>query len=125
MIKGHTDGSIIVRVEKTYDYVSDIVGEKPFGVKIDVEEAEPFIIPDLLKFPNLHFIVFEGDANQDILLNMFQENRFVVYGINKTLIKTRFSKIEDLQQWNACHDFVAIPKNNQRLSRIIEERIRA
>ena len=125
LIKGHTDGSISVRVEKTYDYVFDIVGEKPFGVKIDVEEAEPFILPDLMKFQNLQFIVFEGDANQEILFDILKKNSYTVYGIKKTIIKTYFSNVTNLEEWKNFHDFVAVPTNNERLNRIIKERVEA
>ena len=122
LIKDNAAGSISVRVEKTYDYVSKLVGDKPFGVKLDAEEAEPFIVPDLLEFKNLQFIVFEGDANQEILHNIFTERQFNIYGIKKTLLRPRFSKIKNLDQWHLFHDFVAIPANNGTLNHIIHDR---
>ena len=99
-----------VPTRDTFSYVSPIVSDKCFGVKIDVEGAEPTILKELFKFNALQFILFEGCNNEEWLFTHFRENDFVVYGLSKTIFMTRLEQIERFEDRPKFHDFVGVRK---------------
>ena len=100
--------SIPVPVRDIAAYVQPLVGSKPFGVKIDVEGAEPVIMPWLLKQPNLKFLVFEADRNQKELWDLVKASELVPYGLKRLVFARRISRIQSYDEILLYHDLVAI-----------------
>lgn len=91
------------------DCVSELTRGQRFGVKIDVEGAEPAILPGLLEVGKMMFCVFEGDRNQEKIFQMFSGAGYQVYGLCKTLLFPRLSIVNTLSDWPQFHDFLAVP----------------
>lgn len=100
--------SIKIPVRRTRDYVASLVGDRAFGVKVDVEGAEPQILRDLLMFPGLRFVVLEGKRNQRVLYDMVAAADFDVYGLARRLLRPAARRVRDLETWNTYNDLVAV-----------------
>ncbi|WP_135502437.1 FkbM family methyltransferase [Roseovarius aestuariivivens] len=103
--------TIRVEARKTRDFVAPLVGDKAFGVKIDVEGAEPLILPDLLGFPTLKFVIFEGNQNVATLFDLLESHEFAIFGFCRTVLRTRVARVADAQDRHRYHDFVAIRRD--------------
>lgn len=101
-------GRVTVPVRRTHDYVAPLVGPRPFGVKIDIEGAEPHVLGDLLAMTTLKFVVFEGDRNEAQLFADFAAAGFVIFGLCRTVFLPRVRRVDDLARWHEFHDFVAV-----------------
>ncbi|WP_170168795.1 FkbM family methyltransferase [Rhodovulum iodosum] len=100
---------ITVRAVETESYLRPLLGDRPFGVKIDVEGAEPNILPGLFRLPGLQFVVFEGDRNKDLLADLFRSNGFAIFGLSRTVFSPRVKRVTTAAEWDLHHDFVAVP----------------
>lgn len=103
------DRSEVVEMRDTQRYVRDIVKNRSFAVKIDIEGAEPRVLPGLVKLPGLRFVVFEGAQNQRWLWDFFTKKGFAVFGLARTVIQPRVGPVRRFEDWPLFHDFVAIP----------------
>jgi FkbM family methyltransferase len=99
-----------VPTRDTFSYLDPILGNRNFGIKIDVEGAEPTILAGLFKFKSMNYVVFEGCSNEEWLFTNFRANGFVVFGLEKTIFATRLRQIERFEEWKDFHDFVAVRK---------------
>jgi hypothetical protein len=100
--------SLVAEAKDIATYVAPLIGARPFGVKIDVEGAEPVIMPWLLKSPTLEFIVFEASQNQKSLYAFVRDAGFVLYGLERRLFAKSLRRINALEQLVGFHDVVAI-----------------
>jgi len=89
-------------------YVGPLVAGKSFGVKLDVEGAEPHVMPWLLAQPNLRFLIFEASSNQRILHDLVRQSGRVLYGLNRDPLRLRITRIDRFEDLHAFHDLVAI-----------------
>ena len=96
-----------VQVKNIATYLPGLIKQKSLGVKIDVEGAEPVLMPWLLKQPTLKFLVFEAARNQKSLYQMIQESGFVLYGLEKTFFTKRLRRVDRFEEMPAYHDLVA------------------
>ncbi|MEM7694283.1 MAG: FkbM family methyltransferase [Pseudomonadota bacterium] len=105
-----TDGWATVRVatRAAGATVAPLVAGRPFGLKIDVEGAEPPILSALLPFPNLKFAAFEGDRNEEWLFDAFSGHGFAIFGMVRSLLRPQVARVRSLSEWGAFHDFVAV-----------------
>jgi FkbM family methyltransferase len=101
--------TVAVCTRSARDCVSELTRGRRFGVKIDVEGAEPAILPGLLDVGKMMFCVFEGDRNQEKIFQMFKGAGYEVYGLCKTLRFSRLSIVNTLGDWSQFHDFLAVP----------------
>jgi FkbM family methyltransferase len=100
--------SIPVQTRETRRFVARLVGERPFGVKIDIEGAEPDVLEDLLMFPRMRFVVFEGCSNQRWLFDHFGDAGFAIFGLKRSPLRCRVERVDDFADWDRYHDFVAV-----------------
>ena len=97
-----------VEVRDTASYLPSLVGEQRFGAKLDVEGAEPFIMPWLLAQPNLSFLLFEAAHNQDELFSLVRESGLTLYGLRRTVLRCRIRRVEVARKILQYHDLVAV-----------------
>jgi FkbM family methyltransferase len=109
--------SIIVPTRQTRRFVAHLVGERPFGVKIDIEGAEPDVLADLLPFERLRFVVFEGCSNERWLFDHFSGAGFAIFGLKRSPLRCRVERVDDFAQWHRWHDFVAVRRPHAALPR--------
>lgn len=107
--------TITVQVKNIATYLPHLIECAPFGVKIDVEGAEVFLMPWLLRQPTLKFIVFEASHNQQKLWEMVRQSDLVLYGLERTVFAKRVRRIDEFAQMHAYHDLVAVRFQSQGL----------
>lgn len=100
---------VAVPVHRTARFLPPLLDGRPFGVKIDIEGAEPPVIKDILALPRLKFVVFEGDRNERVLFDLFSGAGFAVFGLARTLLSPKVEHVADFARWHDFHDFVAVP----------------
>ncbi len=100
--------SQIVPVRNIATYVAPLIGDNPFGVKIDIEGAEPYLMPWLFKQPNLRFLIFEAVHNQQQLWDFVQAAKLTLYGLSRQMLTLQIQQIESFEQMKFYHDLVAI-----------------
>lgn len=109
---GHTDqsdwDSQMVAVKNIATYIPPLIGNNPFGVKLDVEGAETYLMPWLLKQLNLRFLIFEAAHSQQQLWNFVQESRLTLYGLARRVFTKQIQFVESFEQMKFYHDLVAI-----------------
>jgi FkbM family methyltransferase len=113
--------SISVSVKNIADYVPPLIESAPFGVKIDVEGAEPYLMPWLLDRPNLQFMIFEAAHNHQQLWDLIQANSdFQLYGLERVVFTKRICRVSSFEKMSLYHDLVAVrfPKDLQPPTRI-------
>lgn len=99
---------VVIPTEDTATYVAPIVADRPFGVKIDIEGAEPRVLPALIEMPNLRFCIFEGANNQEALFEQFTGAGFALFGLQRSVLRVTLSPVTALEQFATFHDFVAL-----------------
>jgi hypothetical protein len=77
-------------------------------VKIDVEGAEPQILSGLLPRREVRFVLFEAANNQSTLHELFLSNDFELFGLERTLMRPRVTRIGSLAELGRFHDVVAV-----------------
>jgi FkbM family methyltransferase len=95
-------------VRSVSDYVAPLVAGRRFGVKIDIEGAEPRVMPWLLMQPGLRFIIFEAASNSAELYQMVCDAGFALYGLARHPVAMRYGLIETQADMGAYHDMVAL-----------------
>lgn len=95
-------------VRSVSDYVAPLVTGRRFGVKIDIEGAEPRVMPWLLAQPGLRFIIFEAASNSAELYRMVRDAGFALYGLVRQPVMMRYGLIETPADMAAYHDMVAL-----------------
>ncbi len=107
--RGDNWKSVMIQLRETAAYVSPLVGDRPFGVKIDIEGAEPNVLPALFNMPNMKFAVCEAAHNTWELYNMARENNFLVFGLCRSVwsvFRPRTKEIKKYEDMSAYHDIV-------------------
>jgi FkbM family methyltransferase len=101
--------TVTVRTVETGPYLAPLLEGRGFGVKIDIEGAEPAVIPGVLAQPGLRFVVFEGASNGAVLFGLFTRAGFAVLGLARRLGPVRLERVGGMADWQRFHDFVAVP----------------
>ena len=67
--------------------VGPLVGERPFGAKVDVEGSEPLVLPYLLGHPGARFILFEAAHMPDArwLWQLIEDGGWSLFALQKAL----------------------------------------
>jgi FkbM family methyltransferase len=100
---------VTVRTVETAPYLAPLLEGYSFGVKIDIEGAEPAVIPGLLAQKGLRFVVFEGANNGEVLFDLFTRSGCAVLGLARSLGPVRLERVGGMADWQRFHDFVAVP----------------
>lgn len=108
------DGASAFNVAETCEvkniatYVAPLVNGRPFGAKLDIEGAEPKVMPWLVDQPNLSFLVFESAHNKSLLFETIRASGLVLYGLKRTLLRVRLSRIDGFSEVARFHDLLAV-----------------
>jgi FkbM family methyltransferase len=100
--------ALSIPVRGIADYVGPLVSEKPFGAKLDVEGAEPHLIPWLVRQPNLKFLIFEAAQNQDTLFDLVRRAGLTVFGLRRTIFRKQVEHVRSASDLAQFHDVVAL-----------------
>ena len=99
---------ITIPTKETAAYVAPLVGDWPFGVKIDIEGAEPKVLPALIAMRRLRFCIFEGANNQQELFEQFKGAGFAMFGLRRSVLAVTLEPIRRLEDFHNHHDFLAL-----------------
>ncbi len=97
-----------VPVKNIATYVGPLIHGRPFGVKLDIEGAEPAVMPWLLAQPNLQFLIFEAAHNHDQLWELVRSAGLTPFGLCRNLFRTRVMPITTPAGIRRYHDVVAV-----------------
>jgi hypothetical protein len=110
-ITDHT--AITVPVRNAQSFVHDVVGDRPFGAKIDVEGAELLILSPLLQSEGLRFVVFEcgRHAAYQTVWERIDSGGFALFGISKGRRAVRLSRLSEAGEMSSYSDLVAVSRD--------------
>jgi len=118
----HSTKTVEVPVRSTRSYLSNIVDNATFGVKLDIEGAERFVLPWIVCQPNLRFVVFECthfDSDFD-WFTPIKKAGLLLFAIERKFLTVRLSPISTPSDAAPFHDLVAIrPRHEMSSSRTI------
>ncbi|BAU64552.1 FkbM family methyltransferase [Stanieria sp. NIES-3757] len=101
--------SISVPVKNIANHIPPLIDSAPFGVKIDVEGAEPYLMPWLLDQPNLQFMIFEAAHNHQQLWDLIEAKPdFKLYGLERVIFTQRIRHVPSFNEMSLYHDLVAV-----------------
>lgn len=103
--------SVTVPVKDAASYLPPLVQGRRFGAKLDVEGAEPKLLPTLFMQSGLRFIVLEVATNQEHLYTMVRDSGLALYGLCRRIIRKMLRRIDTLDELCWYHDAVAVALN--------------
>lgn len=108
-LKGDGSG-ITVKTREIVSFLDEVVGDQPFGAKIDVEGAEIIILPAILRRPGFRFAVFEcnRDSVREFVPIAAREHGLRMFGIEKHLFRTRLTPLGEGDDLRRHHDIVVV-----------------
>lgn len=113
-LERNRDHREVVEVRDTESTIRPLVKDRKFGVKIDIEGAEPMVLPGLIEQKALKFVVFEGDQSTQWLWNFFTKAGFKILGLERSILMSQVTLLQSFEDWRRFHDFVAV-KTHQEL----------
>lgn len=101
-----------VEVRDVRRFLPEVVGDRQFGVKLDVEGAEIRLLPEILSHPKLRFVLFEANSQKvkDLILDCMEGNDYTSYtffGLSKNIFRTRLYAIRNKSDVQRSHDVLA------------------
>jgi FkbM family methyltransferase len=99
---------IRVPVKDIATYMPSLIQNRNFGAKIDVEGAEIYLMPWLLRQPSLKFLIFEAAHNQPALWEMVRASGLTLFGLERTLFAKRLARVDTLAAMARYHDLAAV-----------------
>lgn len=100
--------SLSIPVRNVATYVGPLVAGKSFGVKIDVEGAEPHLIPWIVAQKNLRFLIFEAAHHHELLFDKIRSAGLTIFGLRRTIFKKQLQHVDSAAALRAFHDLVAV-----------------
>ncbi len=104
----HFDTSEICEVRAIADYIAPIVTGRQFAGKVDIEGAEPKILPWLLAQPTLRFLIFEASNNTQALYDDVRAAGLLLYGLVRHPLLMRYVRIDSVGDLAHYHDVIAL-----------------
>lgn len=100
-----------IPVRNIADYVGPLVAGKVFGAKLDVEGAEPHLIPWIVAQSNLKFMIFEAAQNQDLLFQQIRSAGLSIFGLRRNIFRKQVQHVTSVAELRWFHDLVAVRLN--------------
>ena len=98
----------ICQVRAISDYLPPLIEGHPFGVKLDVEGAEPNILPFLAGQPNLRFIIVEANGNHETIFELLNLAGLSIFGILRHPFRIMFKRVDHFEQLSQFSDLLAL-----------------
>lgn len=108
----HSDQStwetLTVEVRDIARYVGPLVGAARFGVKLDVEGAEPKLVPWIVAQQGLKFLIFEAAHHHEMLFDQVRSAGLAVFGLRRNLFRPQVQRVNSVSALRHFHDLVAV-----------------
>ena len=89
-------------------FLTDNLGGKPLGCKLDVEGAEMDLLPALLRHSLCKYVFVEGLHRCSELFGLVADCRFDIYGVRRLTYSPRMQRLTGRAEMAGFHYFVAI-----------------
>lgn len=101
---------IPVPVLKTAHFLTEVVGDRPCGAKLDVEGIEACVLPGLLEHPSVRFVLFECNtpSTRDVVWRRARQRDLALFGLSPALLSVRLAPIRERSELRRYHDVLAI-----------------
>jgi FkbM family methyltransferase len=106
--QSYLDSSETCTVRAIAPYVAPLVDGRHFAAKIDIEGAEPKIMPWLLTQPNMRFLIFEASNNAQELYDDVRTAGLLLYGLVRHPFLMRYHRIDGMADLALFHDVIAV-----------------
>jgi len=102
--------SIQVPVRAVEPFLKETVDGRSFGAKVDVEGAEPRILPAILAHSSLRFVLFECNIPEvrEHAWDLISNKKLAFFGLRKNLFTTRLFAIHTREELDRVHDVLAV-----------------
>lgn len=109
-VSAQNGSSITVPVRAIDSFLSETAGDRPFGAKVDVEGAEPRILPSILNHPGLRFVLFECNIPEvrDHAWDLASQGKLAFFGLSKHLFSIRLKSVRSREELDRIHDVLAV-----------------
>lgn len=112
------DAAETCEVREVGGYLGPLVSDRPFGVKLDIEGAEPAVIPWLVAQSNLKFLICEIAQNAELIFDNMIRADMAVFGLVRDPLRLRFRRLRSFADAANFHDVLAVRlKADARLDR--------
>ncbi|MFG0315243.1 MAG: FkbM family methyltransferase [Phycisphaerales bacterium] len=100
---------VVVPVRDIKSFLQEHVDQRPFVAKVDVEGAEPKILPTLLSDPRMRLVLFECNISsvRDHAWDLIQSKSLTFFVIKKYAFRTRLKKVQSQEELDSGHDVLA------------------
>lgn len=103
-----TGERVSLPVRDVSSILPSLIGQKPFGVKLDVEGAEMAILPQLVAMPGLRFVVCECTTRYLDIWSVLRDAGLEVFGIRRTVFLVRVRRVQNPADLQKCKDLLAV-----------------
>ena len=104
----HFSATETCRVRAIGPYVGPLIEGRQFAAKIDIEGAEPKILPWLLKQPKMRFLIFEVSNNSHALYDNVRTAGLLLYGLVRHPLLMRYQRVDSFGDLARYHDVIAL-----------------
>lgn len=116
--RGDSTGFAVIEqcaVKEVSGYLAPLLAGRSFGAKLDIEGAEPLVMPWLLAQPNLQFLIFESAHNQRDLFDSVRNANFALYGLDRRPIGHLLKRVAEFAEMANFHDLIAVRARSAQL----------
>ena len=95
---------------QTQRFIAPLVGERPFGVRIDLAQAEAGVLSSLAAFERLRFVVAASCGDARALFEPFSLAGWTLLGIQRSALRCRVERLDEtaLRQPPTARDVVVV-----------------
>ncbi|MEQ9570316.1 MAG: FkbM family methyltransferase [Longimicrobiales bacterium] len=92
-------------------YLARFDGVRPIGVKVDVEGAEPQVLPSVFALAGLRFVVFECNRreNQSAIYDEAERQGVHLFSLVLKPSQVQVLRLKQVEEMGDSEDFIAIP----------------
>ena len=80
--------------------------------QVDIEGAEPAVLPWLVSQENLSFVIFEAGSNAGHLWHMVEAKGLVTFGLCRNLFRLRVRRCRRAEEISGYNDLLALRLRN-------------
>ncbi|MBD2355806.1 FkbM family methyltransferase [Tolypothrix sp. FACHB-123] len=103
---------IRLEVKNIATYLPPLLAGRSFGSKVDVEGAEPYLLPWLIQQQQMRFVVFENThlpiQERKHLFESMTGNGFTLFGVKNKGSQTYLDHFSDPEDYSRYHDLLAV-----------------
>lgn len=107
----------ILPVRNVATVLPAIIGDREFAAKVDIEGGEIYVLPWLISQERLRYVLFESVAltESDSIYNAFINSDFILFGVIRSLFRTKVQRIQTAVQFRSFRDILAVRLRSKQI----------